>query len=376
MKVKTYMKHLDQTIGKGYWLGTYGSIATQSLWDRKSKQNDRYADWYRRHAAALERWLGDRVLDCVGVDKFCRWLQPDGSVPYDRDTDLNESMLYNLAKSWNMPSGPISTIPAQPGVIVWFSGHMGIYLGDGMVRESRGGAYGVVDTKLSERPWSIWFYNPFVDYESESIDIPENYIVTCSWLNVRKGPGTSYDIIEAVPRGTELYVRETLGQWGKHSKGWSNISNAYASPAEATVNMRVICDVLNVREEPSMSGQILRTVTRGDILKVSLLKGMWGRHEFGWSHMGSRYVQEVKDVDYSSWPILRAGDKGEYVGYLQRGLMAKGYSVGRHKDDNSYGPATQNAALQFLKDVGILSSRNTSMTNVLWGQRCWTALYR
>ena len=109
--------------------------------------------------------IGKRVTDCNGVAKFCRWVRPDGSVPYDSSTDLNEYQLFEKAKRDGCKWGIISTIPRnRRGLVVTYPGHMGIYLGDGTVLESRGGSYGVVITKLDGRGWTHWYENPFVDY--------------------------------------------------------------------------------------------------------------------------------------------------------------------------------------------------------------------
>jgi predicted nucleic acid-binding Zn-ribbon protein len=164
--VKDYLTKVNQTRGGWYWLGTYGNIGTDALWNSKSRQTG-LESWYRQHSAAKSKGMGKRVFDCIGIDKYARWVRPDGSVPYDSKTDWNTAGLLNRAKSKGMKMGAISTIPNVPGIMVDFPGHVGVYLGNGKVLEARGGAFGVVETNLKDRPWTSWYYNPELNYEED-----------------------------------------------------------------------------------------------------------------------------------------------------------------------------------------------------------------
>ena len=370
----TYMDNLDKTVGFGYWLGTYGQMATRPLWASKSAQ---YPDWYNSpsHQDELQRWLGKRVSDCVGLDKWCRWLQPDGNPKYDRETDLNQEMLFALAKELGMKYGPISEVPFVPGICVWKKGHIGFMLRNGQIRESHGGDWGVVDRPLEEGPWTHYFYNPFINYEAKA----ENYIVICRALNVRTGPGTSNNIIRVVYTNEILRVTEFRGDWGKHQYGWSNISSKYCKPAEEAALYEVTCKALNVRTGPGTNNAIVATVKTGDILRVKEIVGSWGRHALGWSHLGTAYCKPIAEQpeqpveDYSKWPVLRYGQSNEYVKRMQLNLMLQGYEIPSGATGN-YLRETERAVLAFLKDQELIGSNVTSARNIYWGQRCWKAL--
>ena len=54
--------------------------------------------------------------------------------------------------------------PDTPGLAVWKSGHIGVYIGNGEVIEAMGTKYGVVKTKLAGRGWSAWLQIPYISY--------------------------------------------------------------------------------------------------------------------------------------------------------------------------------------------------------------------
>ena len=55
-------------------------------------------------------------------------------------------------------------MPDTPGLAVWKSGHIGVYIGNGEVVEAMGTKYGVVKTKLAGRGWSAWLQIPYISY--------------------------------------------------------------------------------------------------------------------------------------------------------------------------------------------------------------------
>lgn len=62
-------------------------------------------------------------------------------------------------------TGNIKTIPELPGVLVFMPGHVGVYIGNGEVIEARGHLYGVVKTKLKDRPWYDWGKLRWLEYQ-------------------------------------------------------------------------------------------------------------------------------------------------------------------------------------------------------------------
>ena len=147
-------------LGKPYWYGTYGNTATKSLLASKTKQ---YPGHYQKsRQAKYQSQIGERVHDCVGLIKGYLWSDTPTSKPdYGKTPDVSANGMLGKCKE----QGKISTIPEIPGVLVFMSGHVGVYIGNGYVIEARGFDYGVVKTRLNSRKWTHWGKCPFITYE-------------------------------------------------------------------------------------------------------------------------------------------------------------------------------------------------------------------
>ena len=57
-----------------------------------------------------------------------------------------------------------SLAEAQPGDLIWYSGHIGIYIGNGEVIEAMNTLRGVTRTQLAGREWTHWLQIPYISY--------------------------------------------------------------------------------------------------------------------------------------------------------------------------------------------------------------------
>ena len=150
------------TSGWGYVWGTYGQVLTPELLQYKLTQ---YPDGVGKYAAFIHaNWLGRHTADCVGLIKGYGWLSTDTmTIDYGThgmpDIGANE-MYFNTTHK-----GTIETMPDTPGLAVWKSGHIGVYIGNGEVVEAMGTKYGVVKTQLEGRGWTHWLEVPYISYE-------------------------------------------------------------------------------------------------------------------------------------------------------------------------------------------------------------------
>src|SRR5574344_2165755 len=141
----------------GYVYGTFGNVLTEKLLQDKLKQ---YPDNVRQYESFIRsHWIGKIVADCVGLIKSYLWWDGTKAI-YMSYNDVSANGMYEKAKE----KGGIDTLPEIPGLCVRFNGHIGVYIGQGWVIESRGTKFGVVKTKLEDRPWTHWLKCPYIEY--------------------------------------------------------------------------------------------------------------------------------------------------------------------------------------------------------------------
>ena len=165
------VEYAKAQLGKPYWYGCFGQIASEALYNTKKKQ---YPSFYT--ANDYHKQYGQRVHDCIGLIKGYLWSKTPMSEPlYNPSQDVSADGILAKCKE----KGNISTIPELPGVLVFSPQHVGVYIGNGYVVEARGHKYGVVKTKLSERSWKSWGKCPWIEYEeSKKTTTAENLVLS------------------------------------------------------------------------------------------------------------------------------------------------------------------------------------------------------
>lgn len=156
---KGLVEYAKAQLGKPYWYGTFGQAASQELWEQKKRQYSKYYD--RPYDPAV---AGQKVHDCVGLIKGYLWCEsPEDAAPvYDATRDRSANGMHNACET----KGEMATMPEVLGLLVFYTNHVGVYIGGGEVIEARGRKYGVVKTKLTDRPWTSWGYCPYITYEA------------------------------------------------------------------------------------------------------------------------------------------------------------------------------------------------------------------
>lgn len=193
-------------LGRPYWYGTYGQIATKELYEEKKKRYWKYYCW----ANDYEEQFGQKVHDCTGLTEgYLMSASPNSAPKYKSEYDFSANGLLKACEE----KGDIKDIPEIPGVLVFYDGHTGVYIGNGKVIEARGHAYGVITTLLKDRPWTHWGKHPYIDYgDSEKEEKEEIKTVDIDMPVLRKGMKN----IEAIK--TLQRLLKQLGYKGKDNK--------------------------------------------------------------------------------------------------------------------------------------------------------------
>lgn len=154
----------------GYVWGTYGHVLDDALLSAKLEQYPTHVGNYEDFIRS--NWLGGRTADCIGLIKGYSWYDPaTGHINYATNgmPDINaDYMAHSVAEK-----GTIDTIPEIPGLAVWRSGHIGIYIGNGKVVEAKATKIGVVETNLSDGTWTHWIKIPYINYIEETTEPEE-----------------------------------------------------------------------------------------------------------------------------------------------------------------------------------------------------------
>ena len=152
------VEYAKAQVGKPYWYGTFGRLGTKDHYNEKKAAYPSQYQWAYDPKEATQK-----VHDCTGlVEGYLFFDSPNGTVyKYNGNQDRSANGTRSACKE----SGPISTMPELPGVIVFKDGHMGVYIGNGEVIDARGRAWGVVRGKLKDVAWTHWGKHPDITYE-------------------------------------------------------------------------------------------------------------------------------------------------------------------------------------------------------------------
>lgn len=267
LKASQLVQFCHDMVGMPYWYGTCVYACTSSLLRSKARQ---YPSHYS--SSRMPRYkkdVADRkvCMDCIGMIKGFFWTDGgtgvreylNGGKPFTKKyasngfPDKGANGMLAWLKSKGCKNGKMATLPDVPGILLFSSGHVGVYVGAGYAVEARGFSYGVVKTKVESRSWTAWSYLPesILEYDTisdaligndaatePSTDAPDDNedhspfpIKVKSWsVNVRNSPNIKTGKIMRVVRMNTLLTAvgvDAKTGWYKLSDG-NYISNKYA----------------------------------------------------------------------------------------------------------------------------------------------------
>ena len=160
--VEYLIKYATAQIGRPYWYGTFGQIASEWLYHYNKS---RLPEFYK--ANDFVRQFGQKVHDCNGLIKGAMWCDTPDAVPthYTPNEDFTIRGIYDAAIHKGLVSESKS-IPEGALVIASTFGHIGIYT-NGWVIHAKGHAFGVVREVFTKSNWCYWCECIYFDYKAE-----------------------------------------------------------------------------------------------------------------------------------------------------------------------------------------------------------------
>lgn len=160
-----------------YWYGTYGRPCTKSLYESKKKQYPSHYTDSRTAGYMKDIAAGKWCADCVGMIKSFFWTNGQFETTPKYASNHCPDVSANGMIALCTQTGPIRTIPDEPGLVVWKSGHIGVYVGNGYTVEMKGFNYDCRKNKVKDGPWTKWGRLPasMISYDDGCDDcvIPE-----------------------------------------------------------------------------------------------------------------------------------------------------------------------------------------------------------
>ncbi|WP_312371895.1 C40 family peptidase [Lachnoclostridium sp.] len=149
-----------------YLYGGTGQLVTNAIIDQKSKQ---LPSWYTSsRITVLKKLVGNGYygFDCVNLIKAILWGWEDGKMgKYASNTvpDTNANGFINLCEDVSTDMTNI-----KPMELIWFSGHVGLYLGNGECVECAPSLNKVAITKLTyQNKWCKHGKLPWITYTED-----------------------------------------------------------------------------------------------------------------------------------------------------------------------------------------------------------------
>ena len=211
----------------GYIWGTRGETWTAAKQAKLEKTTDADRTNSRKYGS---KWIGRKVADCSGLFSWA-FAQLGGYMYHGSDTMWRK---YCQSKGELRNGKRTDGEPLLPGTAVFTynkktgkRGHVGLYIGGGKVIEARGAYYGVVETKLTSRPWVEWGELKGVNYSGTNTE-PET----------PKEDGNTMATLPTIRKGNKnVYVTQLQTMLDKlgYNLGICGIDGDYGTATEKAV---------------------------------------------------------------------------------------------------------------------------------------------
>ena len=119
--------------------------------------------------------------------------------------------------------------------------------------------------------------------------------ITHEALNVRTGPGNTYDVVKFVTKGKSFSYYQTSGDWVRindgwiYTKGYTDLGGGTVSGTATNITGTVNATELNIRKGPDISYESVGKYYNGDQVTITETLDGWGKTDKGWVSM--KYIK-------------------------------------------------------------------------------------
>ena len=311
-----------------YWYGTYGNRCTMSKYESKSEQYyypkyDHYKP-SRKPGYMKDIEQGRRCSDCVGMLKAFFWT----SGLYDTDPkygtnhcpDKNANGMFALCKK----TGDISTIPDIPGLVVWKSGHFGVYVGGGYTVEMNGFDNDCMKKKKKDWKWKKWGMLPdsMISYDDKPTPKPEPDVGDRDLKNDDEGPDVKQLQENLIELGFDCGRWGADGEFGDATEmAVEAFQRAYGLPETGVYDAATRAkmeEVLDKHDEPVDEPRWVEIV--GGDCYVRTAPSKTNSKKLGVAHRGDRYQYQGQTSD-DGWHLIAYKNQNGWVSPKYSRLM-------------------------------------------------------
>ena len=195
----------------GYIWGTAGVEWTKAKQTAIEKTTDASRAGSRQYGL---KWIGHMVADCSGLFSWA-FDQLGGYMYHGSNTMWDK---YCTSKGELIKGKRDDGQELKPGTAVFTHssakrGHVGLYVGNGLVIEAAGAKAGVITSQITDKKWVEWGELKDVIY-GEPEPVPAGYaVVTGKNVALRKGPSTACAVITRAPTGSKVKITDPPSDW-------------------------------------------------------------------------------------------------------------------------------------------------------------------
>ena len=260
--------------GWGYIWGTAGVMWTEARQKALEKTTDTDRAMGRKYGS---KWIGHMVADCSGLFSWA-FAQLGGYMYHGSDTMFRKYTTYSgELKKGRRTDG----LDLKPGTAVFTYnskkkkyGHVGLYIGDGIVIEAEGTLKGVITSDVSGK-WTHWGELKGVDYGGTPQPIPAGKaIVTGKNVALRQGASTKTPVICRISTGTIVDIATVEGwTYVLYQKKYGFMMNEFIKDNGETVT--VTGKNVALRAGTSTNTKILTRIKTGTVVPKATLPDDW-----------------------------------------------------------------------------------------------------